>query len=114
MTHSRFSRSSLPHRFALAPSLIGLFAATPLFARPTQPSTGDRQITLAVATLMERDHLTGHHLDNEMSERTLKSFVKDLDPLKLFFYQSDIDDFNRSQAAIDDQLKHGDIRFAYD
>jgi carboxyl-terminal processing protease len=114
MTYLRFSRASLLHRFALVVGLVAAAASSQVLARPTQPSTGDRQITLAVSTLMERDHLTGQHLDNTMSERALKSFIKDLDPLKLFFYQSDIDDFNRSQQVLDDQLKHGDIRFAYD
>ncbi len=48
---------------------------------------------------MERDHLTGQRIDDTVSERTLKSFIKDLDPLKLFFYQSDIDEFNRSKDS---------------
>ena len=38
-------------------------------ADPTQPSASDRQITLAVSMLMERQHLTGQHLDKKMSER---------------------------------------------
>ena len=45
--------------------------------------------------LMERQHLTGQRLDKTMSERTLKTFIKDLDPLKLFFLQSDIDEFQQ-------------------
>jgi carboxyl-terminal processing protease len=84
------------------------------WARPTQPTAADRQITLAVAMLMERQHLTQHALDDEISDRCLKSFVKDLDPLKLFFYQSDIDEFNRNRTHLDDMIKRGDIRFAYD
>ncbi len=63
---------------------------------------------------MERYHLTGQKIDDTISERTLKSFVKDLDPLKLFFYQSDIDDFNRSKDKLDDEIRRGDISFAYE
>src|SRR5689334_23705292 len=106
------SRFSLAYRLTLVLSLLGLVAA-PALARPTQPSTNDRQITLAVAMLMERQHLTGHKIDDQISERTLKSFIKDLDPLKLFFYQSDIDHFSESKDDLDDQIRQGDIRFAY-
>src|SRR6476660_1446913 len=114
-TH-RFSRISQLHRFTLAVTAVALLAAgsQPLFAKPTQRNANDRQITFAVATLMERDHLTGQRIDDTVSQRTLKAFIKDLDPLKLFFYETDIEEFNRSKDKLDEQIKHGDIRFAYD
>ncbi|HVT27623.1 MAG TPA: hypothetical protein VHE81_06355, partial [Lacipirellulaceae bacterium] len=119
MTHSihRSLRSRYLNRLTLLVTCVALVAAgtaVPAWARPTQPSVEDHQITLAVALLMERRHLTGHEIDDTISERTLKSFIKDLDPLKLFFYQSDIDDFNRSKDQLDEQIKRGDIRFAYE
>ena len=80
---------------------VALGAAS-VTARPTQPSATDRQITFAVATLMERTHLTGQMLDDKISERCLDTFVKELDPLKLFFYQSDIDEFKRNKTMLDD------------
>src|SRR5215475_4820158 len=111
MTHTshRLARTSRFTRLTLALACIALVAASTPFvvAKPTQPNANDRQITFAVATLMERDHLTGQRIDDTISKRTLKSFIKDLDPLKLFFLQSDIDDFNRSQNNLDDQIKHG-------
>jgi carboxyl-terminal processing protease len=85
-----------------------------LEAKPTQPSPIDRQITFAVATLMERTHLTGHMLDDQISERCLDTFIKELDPLKLFFYQSDVDEFKRKSTLLDDAFKRGDIQFAYE
>jgi carboxyl-terminal processing protease len=117
--------TSMTRRFSLPPQLrrftvlaiVALVAASraaPALARPTQPSGDDREITIAVASMMERYHLTGQRIDNTISERTLKSFIKDLDPLKLFFYQSDIDEFNRNKDLLDDRIRHGDIQFAYD
>jgi carboxyl-terminal processing protease len=118
MTHTthRLTRISRVNRLTLAVAVVALLAASsqPLFAKPTEPSKNDRQITFAVATLMERDHLTGQRIDAKVSERTLDAFIKDLDPLKLFFYESDINEFNRSKDKLDGQIKHGDIRFAYD
>jgi carboxyl-terminal processing protease len=118
MTHSmhRFTRLSLLNRFtlALAAALLVAASSQPVFAKPTQPNANDRQITFAVSMLMEKDHLTGQRIDDTVSARTLKAFIKDLDPLKLFFYKSDVDEFSRSKDKLDDQIRHGDIRFAYD
>jgi len=83
-------------------------------ADPTLPSASDRQIAVAVSMLMERQHLSGRHLDTEISHRCLDTFIKNLDPLKLFFYQSDIDEFKTKQDQLAPALKHGDIQFAYD
>jgi len=90
---------------------IGVATAS---AKPTQPSAADRQITLAVAMLMERQHLSGQPLDDKISQRCMETLIKELDPLKLFFYQSDVDEFTRNGDRLDDLFKRGDIRFAYD
>jgi len=108
---SAFRRASA---IGLLGVLVVAIGAASLSARPTQPSPIDRQITFAVATLMERTHLTGHMLDDKISERCLDTFIKELDPLKLFFYQSDIDEFKRKSTLLDDAFKRGDIQFAYE
>src|SRR3954464_3093022 len=116
LTTHHFSPISRLSRLTLAVAVAALLTASSqaLFAKPTQPNANDRQITFAVATLMERDHLTGQRIDAKVSQRTLDAFIKDLDPLKLFFYESDINEFNQSKNKLDGQIKHGDIHFAYD
>jgi carboxyl-terminal processing protease len=115
MTHSthRWLVSFLSRAALLAGGLAVAGSATIATAKPTAPNAADRQITFAVTTLMERQHLTAHRLDDTISERCLKTFIKDLDPLKLFFTQQDIDEFNKSKDRLDDTLKRGDISFAY-
>jgi carboxyl-terminal processing protease len=83
------------------------------WADPVSPSTRDRQIAVTVATLLPKDHLSRHPLDNQISERTLKTFLKSLDPMKVYFYQSDVDAFMQRQNDLDDMVKRGDISFAY-
>jgi carboxyl-terminal processing protease len=118
MTQSHVSRvrSAFRRRLVIAGlvSLLSTFGLAVAFARPIQPNATDRQITLAVSLLMERQHLTGQALDNKISERCLDTFLKDLDPMKLFFYQSDVDEFNRSRNELDNQFHRADIHFAYD
>jgi carboxyl-terminal processing protease len=94
----------------LAGAAIG---AAALEARPTRPTSDDRQIAVAVSMYMQQRHLTGQRLDDTISRRTLDTFVKELDPLKLFFMQSDIDEFMGSRDQIDNWIKEGDLRFAY-
>jgi carboxyl-terminal processing protease len=95
---------------AIAAGLTSLAAQ----AAPTQPSAADRQIVGIVSMLMENKHLSRRAVDDEISQRTLKSFVKELDPLKLFFYQQDVDQFMAQEKQLDDKFKRGDIQFAYE
>ena len=78
-----------------------------------EPSAKDRQITLTVRILMTRQHLTKHKLDDEISQRALVGFLKALDPMKLYFIQSDIDEFDAKKNDIDDMINDGKLDFAF-
>jgi carboxyl-terminal processing protease len=101
-------------KWILAAAIVGggIWGST-VVARPTRPSPDDRQITVAVVEWMQRRHLTGQKLDDTVSRRCLDMFIKELDPLKLFFLQSDVDEFMSNRDSLDDLLKNGDVRFAY-
>lgn len=98
--------------------LVGLLASlgpgTAAQADPISPSAADRQVTRAVAQLLARDHLSGRDLDDEISQRCLRTFLKSLDPWKLYFSQSDVDEFTKHQNDLDDMARQGDPRFAYE
>lgn len=96
-----------------AVSSLGVFAP-PTSAAPTKPTAADRQIVGIVSMLMENKHLSRRRLDDEISQRAMASFIKELDPLKLFFTQQDVDEFMANQNRLDDLFKRGDIQFAYD
>ena len=89
-------------------------AAGAALADPVRPSASDRQVALAVASLLRRQHLSRHPLDDEVSQRCLKALLKSLDPWKLYFYQSDVDAFAQRQNDLDDMVAKGDVSFAYD
>ena len=82
-------------------------------AELTGPQANDRQVTLVVTSLLRREHLSKLPLDDKMSQRGLDLFIKNLDPGKLYFYQSDVDEFAKERDNLDDQVKKGDISFAY-
>ena len=84
-----------------------------LVSEVTSPSANDRTVARLVASMMRRDHLTKHPLDDEISRRALDLFLKSLDSRKLYFYQSDVDEFNQKRNDLDDMVSRGDVSFAY-
>jgi len=86
----------------------------PAAADPIGPDAEVRQIARTVSSLLRRDHLTRHPLDDEISQRGLKTFLESLDPMKVYFYRSDVDAFLNRQNELDDLTREGDISFAYD
>ena len=66
-----------------------------LVSEVTAPSAMDRNVARLVAMMMKREHLTKHPLNDEISQRALDLFLKSIDGRKLYFYQSDVDEFNK-------------------
>lgn len=95
----------------IAALVLGLWSRVP--AELVGPRPNDRYVTNVVTELLAREHLSKHPLDDEISERGLKSFLKTLDPMKMYFYQADIDEFNQRRKDLDDMLNKRDISFAY-
>jgi len=77
------------------------------------PTANDRTVTRLVAIMMKNDHLTKHPLDDEISRRGLDLFIKSIDGRKLYFLQSDIDEFHKRRNDLDDMISQGDVTFAY-
>jgi carboxyl-terminal processing protease len=84
-----------------------------VWADPAGPSPADHNVTVAVTWLLPRDHLLRHPLDAEISRRCFKTYLRDLDPMKLYFYQTDIDAFSKSRDLLCEEAERGDISFAY-
>ncbi|MGB7345875.1 MAG: carboxy terminal-processing peptidase [Pirellulaceae bacterium] len=77
------------------------------------PSARDSIVARLVANLMPRHHISSVELNDTISKRALDLFIDSLDPLKLYFYQSDIDEFETYATRIDDMVRAGDLSLAY-
>ena len=98
----------------LCAGLLVVGLGSVLRADPSDPTPADRQTTLAVTQLLKKEHLLRHPLDQEMLRRCLKTFLRGLDPMKLYFYQSDIDDFTKVQDGLAEAAaERGDTEFAH-
>ena len=78
------------------------------------PGPNDRQITLAVKSYLEREHFLRKPIDDEIAARWFKTFLAALDPLKIYFLQSDVDYFAEKKSSLDDLVRRGDVSFAYE
>lgn len=78
-----------------------------------EPTFQDRQIAKAIASRMPLYHLSNRVMDDEISREGLNLLVKGLDPQKLYFYKSDIEEFQQSGDQLDDFAKEGDLTFAF-
>src|SRR5688572_21068610 len=64
----------------------------------------DQQTAGLVAQMIPKFHLSQQAIDDRVSGLLVDGYVKELDPQKLYFLQSDIDSFNRSRTTLDDAL----------
>ena len=76
--------------------------------------TNDRYIAVAVRRQLENEHFLRKPIDDEIARRWFSSFLEALDPMKVYFLQSDVDAFMQKRESLDDLVKKGDVTFAYD
>lgn len=83
-------------------------------AGPIKPGEQDGIVARSVTKLLPKKHISARPVDDKISSRALDTFEKMLDPMKLYFMQSDIDELNRYRTTIDDSVVRGDLSPAYE
>ena len=78
------------------------------------PTARDSVVARLIASLMPRHHISSKQLNDELSTRAMDLYLDSLDPLKLYFYQSDVDEFHAKANSIDDMVRVGDLSLGYD
>ncbi len=75
-----------------------------------KPTEGLRQdsVTPVIRTILAK-HVTQKKFTDEISRRTLDNLVKYLDPYKVYFYKSDIDEFKKFADKLDDYADKNDF-----
>jgi len=83
-------------------------------AGPLKPSGQDTMVARYVSRLLPSRHISKRPVDDQVSSRALDTFLKMLDPMKLYFYQSDIAEFEKYRKELDDFVLRGDVSPAYE
>lgn len=100
--------------WTLAGALFVL-AATTLVAQqlPLPKSKQPGDIAKLVCQMVEANHISQHKVDDSISAKIAAAFVKDLDPQKMYFLKSDLDELQKSSTILDDELLKGNLDFAF-
>ncbi len=89
--------------------------ATTIFAQQLAgPQPSDGTIASNVCSMVSKYHINHGKVDDAVSSKLLDRYLEVLDPQKLYFLKSDVDQFEKSRLVLDDQLRAGDSEFAYD
>lgn len=89
-----------------------LLIPRPVSADPV-PGKHDRLVIQLVGQFLQQAHIARPEIGDELSRKLFKRFLKDLDPGKLYFLKSDVDEFRKLETELDNQLLKGDLAFAY-
>lgn len=96
--------------------MVALITATGMFlgaqAPNLTPSQVDQITARLVSLIVENSHIAKPKIDDEISKRWVRNFIKSLDPQKIYFLKSDVDEFLKQETNLDDQIKDGKIDFA--
>src|SRR5262249_659487 len=101
------------YRIPFLVALLGLLLIPLWLSAEPVPGRDDRLVAKVVAQLLQQGHVTKPKIGEEISKRLFQRYLKDLDPGKLYFLQSDIDDFKKQETELGSMLLKGDVGFAY-
>ncbi|MFD2516941.1 carboxy terminal-processing peptidase [Salinimicrobium flavum] len=93
--------------------LVLLFAAascsftTKTFDDPNK----DKTLIELITYVLENGHYDAKDLNDSFSKEVYKDYLEGIDPLKRYFYASDIEEFSQYEDKLDDQIKNSDISF---
>ncbi|ESU29627.1 peptidase [Flavobacterium limnosediminis JC2902] len=71
----------------------------------------DKLLLELLAFVLEKGHYDPIAMDDTFSKSVYKEYINAIDPSRRFFVQSDMDEFVKYEAQIDDMIKNKDLRF---
>lgn len=93
--------------------VLATLVATTIFAQQASaPSSTDQQTAVLVSQMISKFHISQKTIDDRISAMLLNRYLKELDPLKLYLLQHDVDQLNRYRDHLDDLVKTGKTEFA--
>ena len=92
-------------------SILIAFASCSFTSKSFDDPDKDKLLMQLITYLLEEGHFESKTINDDFSEGVYSSFLNQVDPFKNYFYQSDIDDFERFKTEIDDQILNHDVYF---
>ena len=92
-------------------SILIAFASCSFTSKSFDNPDKDKLLMQLVTYLLEEGHFEPKKINNDFSEAVFVSFLNQVDPFKNYFYQSDINEFERYKTEIDDQILNHELVF---
>ncbi len=71
----------------------------------------DRILIDLISYVLSKGHYDAKDMDDDFSKEVFADYIDALDPLKRYFYKSDIDEFKKFEKLLDDQIRDKEIDF---
>ena len=91
--------------------LLLAFASCSFTTKTFEDPDKDKLLIRLISYVLEEGHYNPKEFNDAFSEQVFDGYLKQLDPFKRYFYESDIKDFESYKDKLDDQIKEDDISF---
>ncbi|WP_378185765.1 carboxy terminal-processing peptidase [Aquimarina sp. W85] len=71
----------------------------------------DKLLIDLISYVLSKGHYDAKEVNDDFSKEVFADYIDALDPLKRYFYESDINEFKKYETLIDDQIRNKDIAF---
>ncbi len=71
----------------------------------------DKLLIDLISYVLGKGHYDAKSINNDFSKEVFKDYIEALDPLKRYFYKSDIEEFEEYKELIDDEIRNKEIKF---
>lgn len=92
----------------VAVAIVQAIASARVAPEPRHPETAR-----LIANLLAYQHFNSQPINDNLSARVFDSYLRALDPDRLYFLSSDIAEFESSRYLLDDMLLEGDLSLPY-
>jgi len=91
--------------------LAGLLVGFTIQTNSNPDPKKDKVLIGVLRYILKNGHYEPKKMDDDFSKAVYKDFIDEMDPVKRYFTQDDIKDFEPYKYKIDDQLKREDLSF---
>lgn len=113
MLHKRFTMKNMMKRNykLLLLVLLLAFASCSFTSKKFEDPNKDKLLIQLVTYLLDEGHFNPQEINDNFSQEVFDEYLEQLDPLKRYFYASDIKEFEKYKTDLDDQIKAYDVTF---
>ena len=108
---SRFLRIFIVPALLLAVFAVSAAQKAPAKLEPTRSMSTIARVT---TYLLVNNHFSQRRIDEKLSEQLFVEYFKTLDPSHMFFTRNDLKRFEPVKSRLGNQLRHGNVQFAFD